>query len=195
MALVALVQPEVPWFGFVQGGGPEHTRLDLLVAIWFAVFSLPMFPLGQRRQDPRSAARGKILQVRQPDSSEIGPFDRSASTGRSSAFCWLDLLYNDGLVTIFQFAAIYAGVVFGFDFKELLVFGIVINVMSGLGAFGLGFSGRLPGWQADDPDLPRGLSCMAAIDRGCRTESSLVVGCRNPGRGSLPVPISRPVDP
>ena len=49
------------------------------------------------------------------------------------------LVYNDGLITIFAFGGIYAKEVFQFTFNEILLFGIVLNVTAGLGAFLLGF--------------------------------------------------------
>ena len=49
------------------------------------------------------------------------------------------LLYNDALVTIFAFGGIYAAGTFGFSFEEIFLFGIVLNVTAGLGAFFLGF--------------------------------------------------------
>jgi UMF1 family MFS transporter len=58
------------------------------------------------------------------------------------------LIYNDGLVTIFAFGGIYAGVTFGFSFSEVIVFGIVLNVAAGLGAFAFGhLDDRLGGKQ------------------------------------------------
>ena len=49
-------------------------------------------------------------------------------------------VYNNGLVTIFAFGGIYAAESFGFTLQEVLIFGIVLNIAAGLGAF---FMGRL----------------------------------------------------
>ena len=43
------------------------------------------------------------------------------------------------MVTIFAFGGIYASGTFDFTFQEIMIFGIVLNVTAGLGAFGLGF--------------------------------------------------------
>jgi len=136
VALVALVQPEVPWFGFSREAGQNIRASTLLVAIWFAVFSLPMF-LWVKEDKSQISRKGRVVGE---TARQLGRTFRQIRQYRQIIrFLLARLLYNDGLVTIFQFAAIYAGVVFGFDFKELLVFGIVINLMSGVGAFGLGF--------------------------------------------------------
>jgi len=136
VALVTLVQPEVPWLGFSKDAGQNIRASTLLVAAWFAVFSLPMF-LWVKEDKSRVSRKGRIIGE---TAQQLRDTLRQIREYRQIIrFLVARLLYNDGLVTIFQFAAIYAGVVFGFDFKELLVFGIVINIMSGLGAFGLGF--------------------------------------------------------
>ena len=48
-------------------------------------------------------------------------------------------MYNDGLVTIFAFGGIYAAGTFGFSFDEIMLFGIVLNITAGFGAFVMGF--------------------------------------------------------
>jgi UMF1 family MFS transporter len=49
------------------------------------------------------------------------------------------LIYNDGLVTVFAFGGIYAAGTFGMPLSEVIVFGITLNVFSGLGALAFGF--------------------------------------------------------
>lgn len=136
VALVTLVQPEVPWFGFSREGGENIRAATLLVAVWFAIFSLPMF-LWVKEDKSQVSRQGRVIQDTARQLRET--FRQIQEYRQIIRFLIARLLYNDGLVTIFQFAAIYAGVVFGFEFRELLVFGIVINICSGLGAFGLGF--------------------------------------------------------
>ena len=136
VALVALVQPETPWFGFSKEAGQNIRASTLLVAAWFALFSWPMF-LWVKEDKSRISRRDRVFKETSQQLSAT--FRQIRQYRQIIRFLLARLLYNDGLVTIFQFAAIYAGVEFGFEFQELLVFGIVINVMSGLGAFGLGF--------------------------------------------------------
>ena len=49
------------------------------------------------------------------------------------------MIYNDGLVTVFAFGGIYAQGTFGFETTEIIIFGLVLNVTAGIGAFALGF--------------------------------------------------------
>ncbi len=136
LALVGFVDAEVPWFGF-EKANYEHIRAtNLLVAGWFALFSLPLFlwvPEGPARPDPSRTLLSD-------------PFRRLATTFREirrypDIFRLLlaRLFYADGLNTVFAFGGIYAAGTFGFTFEELLFFGLVLNVAAGFGAFALGF--------------------------------------------------------
>jgi UMF1 family MFS transporter len=49
------------------------------------------------------------------------------------------LLFNDGLVTVFAFGGLYAAETFGFTLQQVIVFGIVINLTAGIGAFAMGY--------------------------------------------------------
>ena len=48
-------------------------------------------------------------------------------------------MYNDALITIFAFGGIYAATTIGFSFEEIIILGIVLNVMAGIGAFVFGY--------------------------------------------------------
>ncbi|TNF70765.1 MAG: MFS transporter [Acidobacteria bacterium] len=136
VALVALIQPEVPWFGFSTEYGENVRATNLLVAVWFAVFSLPIF-LWVKEDKSRITTSGGILDAsfRQLTTT----FKEIREYKQIFRFLIARLVYNDGLVTIFAFGGIYAAGTFGFTLQEILVFGIVLNVAAGLGAFGLGF--------------------------------------------------------
>ena len=106
---------------------------NLLVAGWFLVFSFPIFlwvrdsatgtnavSIGQAFADLKVTAQ-KIREYRQ-----------------IVRFLLARLVYNDGLVTVFAFAGIYASGTFDFTQSDIIVFGIVINVAAGLGAWVFG---------------------------------------------------------
>ena len=106
---------------------------NLLVAGWFLIFSLPIFlwvrdsakgasgvSIGQAFTDLKVTAQ-KIRHYRQ-----------------IIRFLLARLVYNDGLVTVFAFAGIYASGTFDFTQSDIIVFGIVINVAAGLGAWVFG---------------------------------------------------------
>jgi MFS transporter, UMF1 family len=109
----------------------------LLVAVWYLAFSIPLFLFVRERQKRRSASLGVYAQA---GFRRVARTVRQLRTYREVAKLLLArLVYNDGLVVIFSFAAIYVGVVFGLDTGEIIVMGIALNVAAGIGAFAFGF--------------------------------------------------------
>jgi UMF1 family MFS transporter len=136
IAFVGFVQPEHPWFGVSKEGG-QHVRATLLVvAAWFALFSLPLFLWVKEDRSSSGPRRGALFSstVRQLRDTfrEIRRYRQIVRLLVARVF------YNDGIVTIFAFAAIYAAGTFGMSEKETLVLGIVVNLAAGLGAFAMG---------------------------------------------------------
>jgi UMF1 family MFS transporter len=135
LAMISMVNPETPWFGLSKELGQNIRATNLLVAVWFGIFSLPMFLL--------------VRETRPRPETPFSPgavFARLAETFREIRhyrqvfrFLLARLIYNDGLITIFAFGGIYAAGTFGFTFQEIMLFGIVLNIAAGLGAFGFGF--------------------------------------------------------
>ena len=124
IALVVFVRPGVTHVG------DFHVRAtNLLVAGWLAVFSVPLF-LWVRDAAPagRAAATSAF--------TEVWRTFREVRRYRDAAlFLVARLLFNDGLITIFAFGGIYAAGTFGMSLAQILVFGIVLNVAAGAGAF------------------------------------------------------------
>ena len=135
VALVTLVQPETPWFGFSTEAGENVRASNLLVAAWLAVFSLPLF-LWVREDKSRVSRDGNP--VREAYKQLAGTFRSIRQYRQIIRLLLARMFYNDGLITIFAFGGIYAAGTFDFSFEEILVFGIVLNVMAGAGAFALG---------------------------------------------------------
>jgi UMF1 family MFS transporter len=136
LALVGFVRPETPWFGITTEDGFNIRATNLLVAAWFLLFSLPMLlfvkeKAGTARAGP-PGVRAAIADL-QRTFKAIGQYREVVK------FLVARLVYNDGLVTIFAFGAIYAAGTFGMAMDEVVVFGIVLNVAAGLGALAFGF--------------------------------------------------------
>jgi len=139
LAMVFLIQTDTPIFGFGKGeaGAYENIRAtNLLVAIWFAVFSIPTFLFVKDRKPDTKAffnnAKNTIKDFR-TTARELKEYPQIMR------FLIARLVYNDGLVTIFAFGGIYAAGVLGFSFNEIMMLGIVLNITAGLGAFLMGF--------------------------------------------------------
>jgi UMF1 family MFS transporter len=135
-ALVALALPETPWFGFSTENGENIRATNLLVAVWLVIFTLPVvFWLRDRR--PAQRPQGGV--VRRSFAQLAQTFREIRKHRETVKFLIARLFYNEGLVTIFAFGAIYASGTFGFSVTDVLIFGIVINVAAGIGAIGMGY--------------------------------------------------------
>jgi UMF1 family MFS transporter len=143
IALFGFVQPEIPWFGLTKELGQHIRATNLLVAAWFAIFSIPIF-LWVKEDKSRNrdsadglfrAAWGQLFQT----------FRDIRKYRQIVRFLIARMLYNDGLITIFALGGIYAGVTFGFTIDEVIIFGIVLNVAAGIGAFIMGFADDILG--------------------------------------------------
>lgn len=142
VGLVALVLPEQPWLGFSTEAHENVRATNLLVAAWFAVFSLPIF-LVVKEDRSRISQPGRVL----ADSFRqlAGTFAQVRRYRQVIRFLIARLVYNDALITIFAMGGIYAAGTFGFTVREVMIFGIAINVAAGLGAFAMGYLDDLLG--------------------------------------------------
>ena len=137
LALVGFVRPEAPWFALSRESGFNVRATNLLVAAWFAVFSLPLLVLVPGGAPARSGTSrvdlgGTFAELRRT----FHAVRRFRDAARLLA---ARLFFNDGLSTVFAFGGIYAAGTFGMTMAEILVFGIVLNVTAGLGAWAFGF--------------------------------------------------------
>ncbi len=114
-----------------------HVRAtSLLVAIWFAIFSIPLFlwtpdqpssglPVG------RAVADGLAL---------LGRTLRDVREHRTIVrFLIAHMIYGDGLVTLFAMGGVFAQSTYGMTTTEVLQFAVIINVTAGLGAAAFGW--------------------------------------------------------
>ncbi len=136
VALVTLVQPEVPWFGFAREAGENIRATNLVVAAWLVVFSLPLLlwvPEDKSHVSPAEhVVHDTFAQLKRT-------FTELREHRQTVRFLIARLFYNDGLVTVFAFGGIYAAGTFGFTITQVLEFGIVINVAAGAGAIAMGY--------------------------------------------------------
>ena len=136
LILVVFVQPKPPLFG-LNADEAEQVRITVpLLAIWFLLFSLPLFLL---TPDRTSHARSFASSVRQGLTTLVETFKDVRRSANIARFLLARLIYNDGLNTLFAFGGIYAAGTFGMTLNEVLLFGIALNVTAGLGAFSFAF--------------------------------------------------------
>ena len=134
LALIMFILPETPWFGVTKEAAGHVRATMMLTAIWFSVFSLPI--LFVFRDKPQANTNGAIVAAYRQLSQTFHEIRRYREIVKLLA---ARLIYNDGLVTVFAFGGIYAQGTFGFETTEIIIFGLVLNVTAGIGAFALGF--------------------------------------------------------
>ena len=130
--LMLLVFPQPPLFGLDADASEPVRASALVVAAWFALFSLPFFLFVPDRPasglNMRAAARAGLTQL-------IASLKRLWPDHRAIAhYLIARMIYTDGLNTLFTFGGVYAAGTFGMGFRDILIFGIVLNVAAGLGA-------------------------------------------------------------
>ncbi len=143
IAMIGFVNPETPWFGIAKEAGENIRATNLLVAAWFAVFSIPLFLFVRQASNKGQTSNKHQVSVKQITkqgfSDIIATFRELKKYKEIATLLLARLVYNDGLVTIFAFGGIYAAGTFGFTFQEIMIFGICINVSAGIGALAMGF--------------------------------------------------------
>jgi UMF1 family MFS transporter len=136
IALLGFIQADPPWFGFSTEQGENIRATNLLVSLWFVVFSLPLLLF---IKESRTKLAGPHRVVADAVQQLVRTFREVRKHKETAKFLVARLVYNDGLVTIFAFGGIYAAGTFGFTLSEVLVFGIVINLAAGVGAIAMGY--------------------------------------------------------
>jgi UMF1 family MFS transporter len=133
IALFGFVQPAAPPFGLVKAAA-EHVRATaLLTAAWFALFALPIFLW---TPDRPATGRDFGTSLRRGIASLMDTLHDLPRHPSIALFLIAQMIYTDGLNTLFAFGGIYAANAFGMPLDEVLEFGIALNLIGGLGAIG-----------------------------------------------------------
>ncbi len=164
MTLVVFIQADPAPFGLNKEYAEPVRATSLIVAAWFAVFSVPFFvwvhddapsnqPIGAAVANGLRQLRDTILKIRHYPNI--------------TRFLIARMLYNDGVNTIFAFGGIFAAGTFGMTVSEVIQLGIALNVTAGIGA-------AVFGWIDDKFGSKRtiSLSVLAVIVFGALTLSA-----------------------
>jgi UMF1 family MFS transporter len=107
-----------------------------LTGIWFIIFVLPMFVLTPdypAKQKLREALRSGLIELKQ----SLRELPRRKSM---AAFLLANMIYTDGLVSLFAFGGIYAAGTFNWQTIQIGSFGILLAIA---GTFGAWLGGKL----------------------------------------------------
>ncbi|HEY0329719.1 MAG TPA: MFS transporter [Rhodopseudomonas sp.] len=120
-----------PWFGLDPVTHQGDRITGPLTGIWFVIFVLPMFlltPDFPAKRKPGAAVREGLRELRQTL--------RELPKHRSMAmFLLANMIYTDGLVSLFAFGGIYAAGTFGWHTLQIGSFGILLAIAATFGAY------------------------------------------------------------
>src|SRR5580765_8382996 len=126
----------MPLFGLDPVSHQGDRITGPLTAAWFIIFVLPMFlltPDYPARRPVREALRAGLLELKQT----LGELPKQKSM---AIFLLANMIYTDGLVSLFAFGGIYAAGTFGWHTIQIGTFGIILAIAGTLGAL---LGGRL----------------------------------------------------
>lgn len=131
LSLVGFVQTDAPWFGVPTSEAMHIRAVMVLVAVWFAVWSVPLFLFTPDRPSSGlrfpAAARAGLSQL-------IDTLRHARQYSGLGRYLLARMIYTDGLNTLFTFGGIYAAGEFGMEMTEVIQFAIALNLTAGLGA-------------------------------------------------------------
>jgi UMF1 family MFS transporter len=131
VALFVFINVEQPPFG-LDTDAAEHVRATfLLVAVWYLLFSIPLFV--NTPDEPRTG-----IGINKAVTKGWKQLKNSISQIRQYKdilrFLIARMIFIDGLATVFAFGGIYAAGTFDMNERDVLIFGIGLNLTAGLGA-------------------------------------------------------------
>ncbi|VEG91099.1 MFS transporter [Legionella spiritensis] len=117
------------WFGMKDQANIR--AVTVFVAVWIAVFSLPLFLLVQQKKGKHvtvgTAVKMGVKELRTTLKGLPGQRDLLL-------FLIARVIYIDGLNSILALGGIYAAGTFKLSVSDIMVFGIILNMTAGLGA-------------------------------------------------------------
>jgi UMF1 family MFS transporter len=157
VALFGLVRAPVPPFGLDAAEAGPVRATALLVALWLAIFAVPLFALVPD-------ARVRETSIRAAVRAGLGDLVRNlrALPDRPHILRFLiaRMIYADGLNTLFIFGGIYASGIIGLNLDEVILFAIAINATAGVGALLFAW---VDDWVGSKPTIVISLVCLVAL--------------------------------
>jgi UMF1 family MFS transporter len=122
-------------FLFPEMSPADVRKINILVGIWFLIFSIPTFLFVRDRKKKKF----KKVYISKAFISLKNSLVEISNYKIVFQFLIARLFYNDALITIFALGGIYAVSSLNFSFSEVMTLGIVLNVAAGLGSFLFGY--------------------------------------------------------
>ena len=103
VAMAGFINPEIPWFGLSRESGANIRATCILVALWYGLFSIPLFVFVKSNPGNPKKNSGKAAIVRAAFADLKDTFQDIRSYREIVKLLIARMIYNDGLVTIFCF--------------------------------------------------------------------------------------------
>ncbi|SMO51549.1 MFS transporter [Fodinibius sediminis] len=131
IALLVFVDVETPPFGLDKEAA-EHIRATfVLVAAWYTLFSVPLFGVTPDRPQTGTGLGEAVKSGWKQLKTSVQEVRKYRFIVR---FLVARMIFIDALATVFAFGGIYAAGAFDFGERDVLLFGIGLNLTAGLGA-------------------------------------------------------------
>ncbi|WP_261166821.1 MFS transporter [Microbacterium sp. Marseille-Q6965] len=120
------------WFGLPEETGLPFRIIAVGCAIWALLFSIPIFrnvpepSLGRPERKVGFFASYKLLV------HDIVALFQNPETRHTGWFLLASAVFRDGLGGVFAYGAIIGQVVFGFEFLQMVIFGVAANLIAGV---------------------------------------------------------------
>jgi UMF1 family MFS transporter len=131
------VQTETPWFGIPLDDALNVRAVFLFSAIWFLVFSIPLFLTVPEVKAKPDRVKENIVESYFKLWAQLKSLYRQAP--ETLKFLIASAIYRDGLSGVFAFGGALGALAFGFELAEVILFGIAANITAGIGAMVGGF--------------------------------------------------------
>ncbi len=131
--VIVVVAQSFDWFGLSTDNGLPFRVIALGCALWTILFVIPIFL--NVPDLPPVAAREKVpfLKSYVVLARDIRRLFKEAPT--TFWFLLASAVYRDGLAGVFTYGAVLAAAGFGFEFTEVVLFGIAANLIAGVSTF------------------------------------------------------------
>ncbi len=131
VALFVFINVETPPFGLDSAQAENVRATFIMVAVWYLLFSIPLVAstpdLEQKTLGMSEAIRNGWKQLK----TSIKNVQKYKPIAR---FLVARMIFIDALATVFAFGGIYAAGTFEMGQREVMMFGIGLNLTAGLGA-------------------------------------------------------------
>jgi len=157
IALFALVRSPHPPFGLAALPAGPVRATAVLVALWYALFILPLFLL----VPDRTLAPIPLRRAIKEGLADLALSLRRLKETRDMArFLIARMIYADGLNTLFIFGGIFAAGEIGLGLEQVILFAILINASAGAGAILFAW---VDDWMGAKPTILVALAALIAL--------------------------------